>query len=687
MKKRKGKLKIFMCLLSLMMIGTLLPTTLFAEETGMESGAVDLTVNKSKVAFAGHEWWVIGDGRSKVGVYPQDGSITLLAVNNDFGENTAFNDSSFTNEYAGSTLQQKLEKIASEFQASFPKEYAAINGRKLTSANDGIAGVDVDNQKLWAISIEEFNDVIKGTGVGFYNSRIWWLRSPYLNHGDLSYAVDYSGDYAYIMYVSFYRAVRPALSLNLSSVLFISDASETGGKSLAGAGTGLIEASQLITDSATVKFTMKDESQKLTVSATKEQSAQTGETLTFTYSEATTGKNQYVSCILIDSAGEVKYYGKLADISAFEDGSGTISIPLSDVELGTYTLKIFSEEINDTYYTDFCSQPITMTVKVNGEGQGTVSDFGGTIIHEHDWSDTWSFDDTYHWHECNAEDCNITDNSDKDGYEAHVYDQEVVTKEYLAKEATCEEPAEYYYSCICGKSGTETFTSGEPLGHDWGISEWTWKEDYSGATAIFTCANDANHVEKVEATVTPATEEATCTENGQKTYTAIVTFNEKEFTDTKKVDIDALGHNWGEPKWTWKEDYSGATATFTCKNDSNHIGEKTTTVTSEIGKEATQTEAGIVKYSASVVFEGKTYDITKEVAIPATGIVTPVDPENPAEPTDSAAVTETGSAQDTDDNVQTSDSTNFALWIFLLLATGSTLSGTFVYRKKKKFGR
>ena len=65
MKKIKGKLKIFTCLLSLMMIGTLLPTAAFAEgeeDAGikMESGAANLKVNESKVAFAGHEWWVIG---------------------------------------------------------------------------------------------------------------------------------------------------------------------------------------------------------------------------------------------------------------------------------------------------------------------------------------------------------------------------------------------------------------------------------------------------------------------------------------------------------------------------------------------------------------------------------------------------------------------------------------------------
>ena len=42
-----------------------------------------------------------------------------------------------------------------------------------------------------------------------------------------------------------------------------------------------------------------------------------------------------------------------------------------------HTLQIFSEEANEHLYTDFCSEPVTMTVTVSN-GSGTVSDFGGT---------------------------------------------------------------------------------------------------------------------------------------------------------------------------------------------------------------------------------------------------------------------------------------------------------------------
>ena len=50
---------------------------------------------------------------------------------------------------------------------------------------------------------------------------------------------------------------------------------------------------------------------------------------------------------------------------------------------------------------------------------------------------------------------------------SHVYDQEVATAAHLKTPATCTEAAVYYKSCTCGENGTETFTSGSALGHDY----------------------------------------------------------------------------------------------------------------------------------------------------------------------------------------------------------------------------
>ena len=45
----------------------------------------------------------------------------------------------------------------------------------------------------------------------------------------------------------------------------------------------------------------------------------------------------------------------------------------------------------------------------------------------------------------------------------HVFDQKVTTEAYLKSEATATEPAYYYYSCVCGVGGTETFIHGDAL--------------------------------------------------------------------------------------------------------------------------------------------------------------------------------------------------------------------------------
>ena len=77
----------------------------------------------------------------------------------------------------------------------------------------------------------------------------------------------------------------------------------------------------------------------------------------------------------------------------------------------------------------------------------------------------------------------------------HVFDQEVASEEYLKSAADCENPAVYYKSCECGEaSATETFTYGEPLGHDIG-NDGICKRDgcsfsaYKNNLDIFACSN------------------------------------------------------------------------------------------------------------------------------------------------------------------------------------------------------
>ena len=49
----------------------------------------------------------------------------------------------------------------------------------------------------------------------------------------------------------------------------------------------------------------------------------------------------------------------------------------------------------------------------------------------------------------------------------HSFNQEVADAKYQKSAADCTHAAVYFKSCKCGEKGTETFESGEPLGHKW----------------------------------------------------------------------------------------------------------------------------------------------------------------------------------------------------------------------------
>ena len=195
--------------------------------------------------------------------------------------------------------------------------------------------------------------------------------------------------------------------------------------------------------------------------------------------------------------------------------------------------------------------------------------------------------------------------------------------------ATCETAGvEAYWKCsVCGKLFSDaegkTETTLEKLtipatGHAYGAPVWKWNDDFT-ASAAFTCGNDTSHVETVNAAVTnEVTTEATCEADGVRTYTAKVTFEGKDYTDTKTETLPATGHAYGEPVWKWNDDFT-ASATFTCGNDASHVETVNAAVTNEVTTAATCEVDGVRTYTAKVTFEGKEYTDTKTEAIPATG--------------------------------------------------------------------
>ena len=150
--------------------------------------------------------------------------------------------------------------------------------------------------------------------------------------------------------------------------------------------------------------------------------------------------------------------------------------------------------------------------------------------------------------------------------------------------ATCEETGvkAHWVCSVCGKlfsdadgkneTTLEALTIGAP-GHDYGEAAWTWT-GYESAKATFTCSRDASHVEEVTAAVTSEiTTPASCESTGVRTYTATVTFQGKNYTDTCTETLPALGH---------KTQLVGA-KTATCTED-GYTGDEVCTVCQEVVK-------------------------------------------------------------------------------------------------------
>ena len=384
------KKRILSILLTLCMTLCLTPISVFAEEVGAEgSASVQLgttalnknvnTATAPTVYFGqDHEnnlaaWRVIGYDGS--GVTSAQGDITLLAAG-AMGV-IPFADIILYNEYAPSNLKTAIDALAAKLTT---EENAAVKKRALTSGSyngentDCVAGGQVDNAVFWPLSTKEaiaVNNDLRALDPAHPNwvESSWWLRSPgsktfYVAIVSSDGSVKYSG--ISIRKQNNHLTARPAFNLNLNSVLFTSAA--VGGKPDGGL-TAVPEYS-----GNEWKLTLLDSSRNFAVTE-KAVSADPNDTITLNYSGATTGANEYISAIIADSSG-AQYYGRVAQPTA-ESGTVEIKIP-SDIAPGNYTLKVFSEQYNGDYKTDYASNftDIALTVEKQVEEQFSLTPGG-----------------------------------------------------------------------------------------------------------------------------------------------------------------------------------------------------------------------------------------------------------------------------------------------------------------------
>ena len=357
------KKRILCILLTLCMVLCLVPITIFAAGgakailPGTSAQSI-LKIDQSRLSFAGHEWWVIGKKTDKSNNAP---IITLLAVNNDFGdvpfrtgsavpfENArrysedngyyANNPSDMSqwrkpNEYAGSTLQQKMVSLA---EAIPEKEQAVIRPKDIT---EGITGQEVKAQKLWAFSQEDSIYLYRNSCK--YAAK-WWTRSSNEVYGYGSWTIHPDGRSGSALNVDYDAAVRPAMELDLSSVLFISAAEHGKVADLT------IPIAEYAGDEW--KLTLHDSDRD---DFTAKTVLVNGSVLEVEYKNAKVGDNEYISAVIKDADGSISRYTRVVQLDGTTNGTrGRAAIDLTGIDMTGKTLCVFNEQFNGDHKTDY----------------------------------------------------------------------------------------------------------------------------------------------------------------------------------------------------------------------------------------------------------------------------------------------------------------------------------------------
>ena len=194
---------------------------------------------------------------------------------------------------------------------------------------------------------------------------VWWLRSPSVDYAYGAGGVNSYGNVD-IYDVGDDLAARPAFNLDLNSVLFTSaavggkiPAASSGGNQGGEAADAIFEIGDY--DGNEWKLTLLDDSRNFSISDAKIKESN----IDFSYSNAQTGTNEYISAVIVDN-GALTHYGRILQLDGTENGeSGTarVTLPAGVTLSDTTKLYVFNEQYNggendDTKLTDYASQLI-----------------------------------------------------------------------------------------------------------------------------------------------------------------------------------------------------------------------------------------------------------------------------------------------------------------------------------------
>lgn len=464
---------------------------------------------------------------------------------------------------------------------------------------------------------------------------VWWLRSPNANSTNYAGAV-YNFGFVYYDYVLTGWAARPAFNLDLNSVLFTSaaaggkiSAAESGNNQGGEAADAIFEIGDYAGNEW--KLTLLDSSRKFAVTE-ENANGKPGDTVTLNYTGATIGENEYISVIIADSNGSALYYGRVAQPDS-ANGQVEIKIPAS-LAAGEYTLNVFSEQYNGDYMTDYASalQEISLNVLSKEATEATpqavftaAGDSSGTLSNVDD-SMKYSTDGGASWTDITGTTAEIT------GVTA---DKDIQVVKKGDGTATADSDAQII----------DVTQAAIPVG--------------IGKTDCTTAAQNDGTITGVDSTMeyrlSAASEWTSISGNtvsglANGTYDVRVKANGTVLAS--EVATVTIGAHTCAAQGDWHSDETGHWNTCEC---GEKLNEAAHTFEWVIDKEATAAEAGSKHEECTVCGYAKA-----AVEIPATGETT---------------------------SPETGDNSNIALWIAVMLAAGTALTGTVLYSRKRKYSR
>ena len=176
--------------------------------------------------------------------------------------------------------------------------------------------------------------------------------------------------------------------------------------------------------------------------------------------------------------------------TTFESGT-TISHNMTNIVDATCLKEAATCISKNIYYKScsVCGTKDTVTFE-NGSVNGTNHVGTTTTTYE-------SISDTQHTKKITCDSCNTTKSTTTENHtmnsqntctlcnnHVHNYNQQALSSVYLKSEATCTSKALYYYSCVCGTKGTETFGYGVMASHSYTAETTSSTYLKSAATCI-----------------------------------------------------------------------------------------------------------------------------------------------------------------------------------------------------------